>query len=50
MKTYLFFRKEGFYPIQLRDDDDAKRNAEHNAGTLKVEDLAGRVVWEMVVN
>lgn len=46
MEVYIFIRKEGFYPVELRDDDDAKRNAEINPGTLRVEDLNGRVVWK----
>lgn len=45
-RVYLFFRGEGFfYPIELADDDDARRNAEHNPGTTRVEDVRGRVVW-----
>ena len=42
---YLFFRAEGFYPIELRDDADARANAECNPGTLKVETAIGEVVW-----
>jgi len=42
---YIFFRKEGFYPIDMKDDADAKANAECNPGTLRVEDIHGRVVW-----
>jgi hypothetical protein len=44
-KTYIFFRKEGFYPLELKDDEDAKKNAEFNAGTLRVETINGDVVW-----
>ncbi len=50
MQTYLFFRENHFYPVELRDDDDAKKNAEINPGTIKVEDVAGRVVWKPTMN
>lgn len=46
MKIYLFFRKEGWYTIELKDDEDAIHNALCNPGTLRVEDLDGRVVWK----
>jgi len=42
---YLFFRKDGFYQMPMRDDQDAKFNAELNPGTYRVETLDGRVVW-----
>lgn len=42
---YIFFRKEGFYFIDLRDDEDAITNAKHNEGTLKVEDTMGKIIW-----
>lgn len=42
--VYVFFRDGMFYPISLRDDDDAIANAECNPGTLRVEDANGRVV------
>jgi hypothetical protein len=46
-ETYIFFRRGTFYPITLRDDDDARRNAECNPGTLKVENVDGsRLIWE----
>jgi hypothetical protein len=51
METYLFFRKDPntgkqfFYPVELEDDADALRNVEGNPGTVKVEDINGRVVF-----
>ena len=42
---YLFFRSDGFYPIELKDDEDAIVNAEFNKGTLQVQDMSGRIVW-----
>jgi len=43
---YTFHRAEGFYPLVLKDDDDAKVNAFCNPGTLKVvNELTGETVW-----
>jgi hypothetical protein len=43
--VYVFFREGMFYPITLRNDEDARRNAECNPGTLRVEDIDGNIVW-----
>lgn len=45
MEVYIFIREGGFYPLALKDDVDARRNAECNPGTIRVEDTVGRVVW-----
>lgn len=46
MRTYLFFREEGFYPLQFKDDEEAIANALCNPGTLRVEDMDNRLtVW-----
>jgi hypothetical protein len=46
VRLYAFHRQGMFYPIQLKDDLDACRNAECNPGTIKVtEEPSGRVVW-----
>lgn len=45
-KVYTFFRLEGCYSISLKDDNDAVINAIHNRGTLKVEDLNGKIIWQ----
>lgn len=46
--TYLFFRAEGFYPVQITKESVAA-NIAHNPGTLKVEacSLRGpnKVIW-----
>lgn len=42
---YVFFRKDMWYPIEMKDDADACANAECNPGTMRVEDISGRVVW-----
>jgi len=35
-QIYTFHRKDGFYPLVLKDDADALANAKCNPGTLKV--------------
>jgi hypothetical protein len=49
MQTYIFFREHNgnpvFYPGQLKDDNEAVRNAVGNPGTTKVERPSGDVVW-----
>jgi len=45
MPVYIFFRKEGWYPVEYSDDESAKRGAEINHGTLKVEDTQGNVIF-----
>jgi hypothetical protein len=43
---YTFHRANGFYPLCLRDDDEAIRNAFCNPGTLKVvNEMTRKVVW-----
>lgn len=43
---YIFFRKDGFYPVDgIKNDEEAKRQAEINPGTIRVERLNGKVVW-----
>jgi hypothetical protein len=46
-KVYIFFREEGFYPLELWGNDDARKNAEANPGTLKVEDTKGNTIWKL---
>lgn len=45
----IFFRAEGFYPIQgvigVPLAKQAKDMAEINPGTLRVEDVCGNVLW-----
>lgn len=44
---YIFHRKDGWYPLQLESDFEARENAECNPGTLKVVNgLTEEVVWE----
>lgn len=44
-RIYVFFREDAFYPIEMKNDAEAIANAEINKGTIKVEDINGRVVW-----
>lgn len=51
MSLYLFIRADVFYPIELRDDDDARANAECNPGTVRVENaLTNEIVWPVPYN
>ena len=48
-EPFLFFRKDEngnqfFYPVEI-PRDQVLANVELNPGTIKVEDLAGKVVW-----
>lgn len=45
--VYLFHRADGWYPLQLKSDTEARANAENNPGTLKVTEMdgLGRTVW-----
>lgn len=43
--TYIFYRENMFYMVELKDDKDAKANAEVNPGTIRVEDMRGNIVW-----
>ena len=45
---YIFFRADGFYPIELKNDAAAKASAENNPGTLRVETPDGKIVWEQL--
>lgn len=45
MSSYVFYRDEMFYMIDLADDADAIANAECNPGTRRVEDMRGKQVW-----
>lgn len=45
MKTYIFYRDDMFYMIELMDDADAVANAECNPGNRRVEDMRGNQVW-----
>lgn len=45
MRTYIFFRADSFYPLQMPSATVAD-NAECNHGTLRVEDAeTGEIVW-----
>lgn len=44
---YTFYRKEGFYPLELGSDEEAISNAKCNPGTLKVvNEHTKKIVWE----
>lgn len=46
MTVYILFSKTGmFYPIELADDVSAIASARCNRGTVRVDTLDGRIVW-----
>lgn len=45
VNLYIFFRKEGWYPVEAKDDADVLRHVPLNPGTLRVENVEGRVIW-----
>lgn len=47
MNIYIFFRKEGFYPVEgIKDDAEVLDHVILNPGTIRVENaLTGKVVW-----
>jgi hypothetical protein len=44
-RLYVFVRAGGFYALELASDDDARKNAECNPGTIRVENQNGESVW-----
>jgi len=47
MKTYIFFRKEGFYPVEYKNNEEAIEGAKLNKGTLKVKTASGKTIWKL---
>lgn len=45
MRLVIFFRADGWYPLELPETDDLSAHAESNPGTLKIEDAAGNILW-----
>lgn len=41
---FIFFRKEGFYVVEI-PADQLQANIDLNPGTIRVEDMSGRVMW-----
>ena len=50
-EVVVFFRHDGFYPIQLYGEkstlDEVVDHVALNPGTVRVEDLNGRLIWEL---
>ena len=45
--TYIFKRSNGWYPVDIANDDEAVRQAMSNPGTVSVETADGRVVFPL---
>ena len=43
--TVIFFRAEGWYPMEVPIDADLAAHARCNPGTIRIEDLGGRILW-----
>lgn len=41
----IFRRAEGFYVIELPEDDDLQAHVDLNPGTLRIEDVFGNQLW-----
>lgn len=52
MMIAIFFRDEGFYPVQFfgtkSPSEEAADHAALNPGTRKIEDTAGNVLWQEI--
>lgn len=54
MPIAIFFREDGFYPVEFMDPakcgksmpEQAGEHAELNPGTLRIEDVEGNVLWQ----
>ena len=49
-RTFLFYLHDGagnavFYPVALPNEDEVLQNVKCNPSTIKVTDLAGKVIW-----
>lgn len=45
-EPFLFFREGHFYVVEI-PRDEVLINVELNPGTLKVEDIKGKIVWQL---
>ena len=49
VEVVLFFREGGFYPVQLsglkETADEVPDHVALNPGTIRVESIAGEVIW-----
>ena len=43
-RIVIFFREEGFYPLELPVTDDLAEHARWNPGTLRIEDTEGNIL------
>lgn len=47
MTTFIFFRKGGWYPVKIPKESDVPEHVHLNPGTIRVEDMKGRIVWPL---
>jgi hypothetical protein len=50
----IWHRENGWYPVEIPDsmctEQELEKHAALNPGTLKVEDITGKVLWEPKAN
>lgn len=44
-RVVIFFRKEGFYPVQFTPNCKVEDHVRLNPGTIRVEELNGKIIW-----
>jgi hypothetical protein len=44
-RMVIFFRDNGWYPLELPVSDDLASHAQTNPGTLRIEDADGNILW-----
>lgn len=44
-RPVIFFRAEGWYVVEVYEDEDVSVHAELNPGTIRIEDMGGNVLW-----
>ena len=43
---YIFFREHAWYLLELNNDQEVIENVKSNPGTIRVETVSGKVIWE----
>jgi len=49
-RTVIFFREEGWYPVELKPGEKVETHVALNPGTRRVEDVRGNILWQEPTN